>query len=418
MNNKTIFTIVLFTLIIISLGFIGQKTGMFSTIGEFQKSDCIFTQSGDTCTIELTLPEYRSVDSYNLDLSFDKHPGMEEFGRQIVQPFASGGDYYEEDDKQDPSKEEEIEHNWLYLYKIPSDWEDVDVLHIESKATNGYAKITNPQADAIVEITSGYISVPYTLSNIKVCTKSRSRDCGEIETRLVRWYNYDRYNEQKFALYNDEPFPVTEQDRIRIGGTSDLNKEFNMDITYIGDKQLSRISNIEDYDLKNNFVIYSLLTVDERWKGYVDASVDKPPEMIMSYKKAYYPSELTYGIKGYQAKHILDGVMDSNVTTDDISNDIQAYCQRNQGDARTCTFEIEFESATPGKMSVNAENPFIVVSTNNDQKTNYENIKFGEFVTGYVTDLREGDRNTLTTTGAIMVILFSIVALIIFWRKR
>ena len=248
MNNKTIFTIVLFTLIIISLGFIGQKTGMFSTIGEFQKSDCIFTQSGDTCTIELTLPEYRSVDSYNLDLSFDKHPGMEEFGRQIVQPFASGGDYYEEDDKQDPSKEEEIEHNWLYLYKIPSDWEDVDVLHIESKATNGYAKITNPQADAIVEITSGYISVPYTLSNIKVCTKSRSRDCGEIETRLVRWYNYDRYNEQKFALYNDEPFPVTEQDRIRIGGTSDLNKEFNMDITYIGDKQLSRISNIEDYD--------------------------------------------------------------------------------------------------------------------------------------------------------------------------
>ena len=109
---EKIFVIIVAVLVVVGVLW---GTGNFSIIGELgtQNPSCIIEDpQGGSCTINMTLPEYREAKSYTFDLEFESMAGpySEEV---IVAPYWTYAGY-EEWDNEDPSAEEGYGKYWVY----------------------------------------------------------------------------------------------------------------------------------------------------------------------------------------------------------------------------------------------------------------------------------------------------------------
>jgi len=397
-------------------------SGNFSVIGQYENDQsCLFNEvDGGLCEVELTLPEYRSLNSYNLDLSFEEFPSPIKYGEQTLSPFTHGGDYYEEDEEEEPTQEEELEHNWVYLYRIPSEWNDFGVLNLEAIAYDGYLKTTHYNADGDIRINTGYLAYPYTQTSMKVCNQERSSNCGLMETRLLRWYRDDRYGEQKFQLYNDISVDLLNYSSMSVGGSSDMNIEFREDVFKEGEIIVENIPTLDSFtNLKSEMAMFVHVQVGEDWKGDVDWSIQMPPVLTMSYKKLFYPTDVEYKIEGVSVIHNLVGEQSLNTTSDDLSQDILDYCERNFGNEDSCTLKLIFDSQTTGIMNINAENAQLKVISGKLVEQEEPVYEEESFITGLITKYNDyHEENGYVTSIAVLLILFTSITSFIVWRKR
>jgi hypothetical protein len=124
MKKESIFLFSFLGILVVAFAIYGLSS--FSVIGELgsQKPVCLFEdEMGGSCTINMTLPEYRELKSYTMDLEFSSIPGVYSTPTPITPYWTHKG--YEEWDKEDPTSEEGYGNYWVYLYRIPSSWEDI-----------------------------------------------------------------------------------------------------------------------------------------------------------------------------------------------------------------------------------------------------------------------------------------------------
>jgi len=354
-NNKGMKIIIT----ILLLGIIFFSIGTYSVIGSFdKKKECLFTDNNKLCELKLTMPENRELNNYNLKLSFSKQASNQIVNEQIINPFANGGDYYEEHNDAREAIGRSKEHNWIYLYRIPSNINlndyDVIILNNTIKTT---LKIRNDHANAFVKLNNGYLKYPYTNNNIIVCTEEHSRNCGDIKNRLVRWYESD--GDKQTSMYNLISAKIINKYFSKATNDEGVNKAITEN-NYLTTK--ININDLKNIDYEKT-ALFSTIKIYEDGYDYVDYKIEEPLKTTIGFTKSYYPKNVKYYVNNKEIG-VLEGEQKNNVTTKDLSDSINNNC-----DGTRCDVNITFESETPGIMYINGENSELkVIKSVSDKK--------------------------------------------------
>lgn len=402
-------------IIVLLLGLMFFVDYDFSTIGQFDNEvECVFNESnGGSCLLELELPQYRSVESYTLDFSFDKYAHPDEYGKQVVTPFSSVGDLYEEGNTDESSSYEDLEHNWIYLFRMPSEWEEseIEIVRMEAFSPNAYGLKRKPSSDIVLKMYNGHIEIPYIRTTAPICRESRTSDCPV--DMLFKWRD-DNSGERSFNFYNDLASEIISYNSLYLTSSKEVDMPTTIDLTKVSELNIRDISNIEDYtDLKSQLVFYNRIMVDEMEKGYTDYRITLPPTITLSYKKSFYPTNVEYGF-GSQMK-ILSGEQTDTITTQDLTQQIINECSR-QNNSDTCVLTLEITSESPGKIYVNNEVAKITVistGTNNEREDSKPNM-----ITAWVVGVQNNKEDIFLFGSLAVIILGSLIGAYFIYRGK
>jgi len=392
-------------------------TGSFSVIGELENSNSVCEindETGGECNFNLTLPLYREVTSYKMNLDFDDAPSV--YSDEIELTAFASVSGIEEDDKEDPTNEEELETNYVYFYRVPSSWPDEDIYSIRFKTeTTGTIKRTHTSADGELEINSRYINKPYLGSSISKCSTYSS--CSGI-VYLIENYPYKRSPYEMRFRINFDVYAPGDNDRFE---TRNLNELYSGKIFDSGEVLVSELNLLNITNLKTELLLLSHIEVYEHWKGYVDWSVIKPPKTYISYAKKLRPDnvDIKIGDTIFQS-----GIRDTNETiiTNDMTTIINEYCLR-ETSVKECVVPITIISDTGGKITFSGElaellarNDYIPeevidIPTISEESDN--------LITGYISDSFDFKNNPLQTSITLGVIfIFGLVVIYLILIKK
>lgn len=393
-KNFLIFGVVLFVAIIgILIG-----TGSMSTIGEFNKEQCLINSTTSSCEIKMTLPENRELDSYSLDLTFHKTEGV--YGTPIqLTPFTQGV-YYSYHDTDLTSSLEGEEILYLYLYKLPSDWKIEDIYSIKySMTTNGWVTQTLSNADIDIDPEFGVINFPYTSSSINVCTTS-TPPCI-IKTRT--YSDGDSYQ----YLYNEDDFESNIEYEDLSADTYDGVQTSGV-IEFTGTDTLSRY--MDTYNLtKDGFVMYSTLNVDEYKKGYTNWGLTLPPKVMMSYAGSLRPTDVQIFI-GETYVETIDGQIDG-VSLVSLKDHINNYCERTTSTER-CEVPIIFKSAENGGLIIIEDEKSVLKAQEVEGSSSSNGLTGAVTFVGNSFDYSGHPTQSYATAGILLVLIVGGVMLI------
>jgi hypothetical protein len=389
-------TIILMTILMIGVIFYG--TGLFSIIGEITSKPSCSLDTSNTCSIELSLPEYRELDSYTLDLSFKSVPG--DFGSSVqvsafsfVGPIESkyGTDYYTD---------------YFYVYRLPEQWIVDDVYAVKFDASSGgWVSKSRLSASINLDFKFGMIKIPYSSNTIL--------QCGEIcdtKTNIIRIYKSS--NEQRLNIYNTflmgkvvESLNTesAEYDDVGLGkklyGTSRREGVFVLE-------DMMKVYNINDV---SEFVLYSNMEIEqEGGKSYSSYSTTLPPTIMLSYAPKLRPTDVQIWI-GDERIDVVSGQPDST-TTKDLSMDINKYCERSST-TKKCIVPLTFKSSEKGIITIEKENVKILAQKEEPKGFSWSFIK-NSF------DFNNHPIQSYTTSGILLLLLILGIFMIPGGKKR
>jgi len=386
-------------------------TGTLSVIGQgiTTAEKCRLNESTLECTIPMTLPEYRELSSYTLDLVFFKVPG--DYVQETTASYAGYvGPLIEEDDKDLPSAEEELQTNYVYIYDIP--WSDENIYSIAMDVkTDGWVKNTNLDASVELDVQAGYITIPHSQDSVKLCG-----DSCDTSMNVVRHYVRDSTNEWKFYLYNTANVVRRASDGKDLDtDDSDYDALFGQVMSgtlhekgsFVLDEALDR------YDLtRDEFKMYVYLEADERLKGYTDWNLAVPPQVTLSYAKSLQPTNIDVYV-GNEFVETITGSPD-NATTMNLASAINNYCERNS-ETDECEVPITFKSDEGGVIVISNENA--------DLRAQEGGVDDGEnFITGAITfagdsfDFNEHPLQAFITV--VVLVTLAMTGLLIYQRRK
>ena len=415
-KNVLIYGVVL---IIVVLGVL-FSAGVLSVIGEFKGvTSCEINSSyGGSCDMELVLPNYREVVSYDMDLSFDSLPG-EYLERTKLNSFASASGVTE-GDKDEPTNEEDLDTHYVYFYRIPASWEDVYSLKLEAESSGSISK-SNDRADGSIDVSAGYISVPYTSSSISKCTSESS--CKGTNY-LIEYYDDEsssRPDEKRFRINWDERVPIRLLSEDLYADNS--YEQYSGALIYSGFIPVGVLNSVEIVDLEKELVLFSHIEVEEEWKGYVDWSVVTPPVLYVSYAKEYKPSNLQIKVGDIILQSIVGESVD--MTTIDMAVAINDYCDRTSFDKSVdeCSVPITFVSSSGGIINAVAEDATLIALGEDGNPV-------GNLLTGGVTfgedaidffgnsfDFSGSPVQAWVTSGVLFLLVIGIIMFVPFKKK-
>lgn len=378
-------------------------TGSLSVIGEGVSETCRINLTTNQCTVELTLPEYRSVHTYTLDLDFISVPGAFENKVQVT-PISGLGPLYEEDDNDESSSMQELESNYLYLYRLPSAWDVDDIYSVKMEAsTPGWISTSRTSSSVELSMYFRMVNKPYTLNTIQKCGENY-----DINTCIVRHYDRDYSrdpNEWKYYEYNLASLPTKSTG-------DDLDTDDRDYDPYYPNKWNGNLASSTSFILKDKMELYGItnaktemaimihMDADEREKGYTNFGMTVPPMVFMTYASELQPTNtvLQVGITQIQT---FTGQPD-NATTNDLANTINTYCStRAVGDK--CTVPLTFTSLEDGIIKVTAETGQLR-ATSQETGRSGGNLLTG-FAVGNSFDFEEHPIQAYTTVGILFLLV-------------
>ena len=347
MKPKTIYTILL-VLAIIGGVWLVQGTD-FSIIGQDQVSvDCRFT---DDCNFNLTLPNYRVVDSYTLDLTFTSVPGEVE-GLTTLTPVSNRGSFTDEwKDSSGTIRSQSL--LWFYFYRLPSSWdlENIYSVYVESEIS-GSARRTTDSSRFWAYNDIGFLTINHPSDTVQTCGDVSWRDapmCIIMNYRDRQWRNEWITNWNHISLFRNNYEP---RNWVITREAPELN--VNHDFVVIYESHILINEFMDKYNItSDNLLMVNLLEKQERPPRDVSSSFSLPPTVKVGYTQSVLPSNVQIFV-GDDLVQTISSTNNENYTTVDLASSINNYCDRTTT-VDECVVPITLRSLTDGRVKVHSE---------------------------------------------------------------
>ena len=339
-------TLVVVVVVVLAVSFI--RFDDFSIIGQREVSaNC---RMNEDCDFNLTLPSYRTLDSYTLDLSFSSVPGEVE-GFTTVQPVSNRGSYRDQWVTSSNVLREET-YYWFYFYRIPENWDldEIYSIYVESEVS-GSERRSSSTARFFAYNNVGFLTINQTSNTVQTCGDVRLRDYPMcvIQSFTDRWNGISEIRTWWVHI-------VWFSNDLRPG-------EYNANVENptIGNTNQFTI-NYEGYILINDFLEKHSITRDglmlvnmvektEFHPNLVTSSLSPPPTLRMGYTKSVKPSNVQLFV-GNELVQTIDEA--DNVTTVDLASYINNYCERDTS-VDDCVVPFTLKSSTDGVIKIHSE---------------------------------------------------------------
>ena len=355
----------------------------FSIIGQDQVSEkCRF--DGEDCKFNLTLPNYRTLDSYTLDMTFSTVPGEIE-GITTVSPVSNRGSFRDQWVTSTGLREET--YFWFYFYRIPSSWnlDEIYSVYIESEVS-GSERRTSTSARFFAFNQIGLLKINHPSNTVQTCGDVRWRDYPMcvIRSYTDRWNGISeiRTSWRNIVWFRNQHDPMYYDSRIE--NPDRVQKSFK--INYEGHILINDF--IKEHSLdKNQVLIVNMLEKNEMYPNSVSSSLAPPPVVRMGYTKSVMPSNVQIFV-GNELLQTINKV-NENMTTNDLATAINEYCRR-ETTTDDCVVPLTIKSATDGNIRIHTETgvlkamsfvedkqDVVVSDPVDDKKTNF---RFKDFI--------------------------------------
>lgn len=288
--------------------------------------DCVFPETGGTCTVNFVLPQDRSAALYQFQYEFTGAPSTVYSSRQTIQPIQT---INANDQSASADRFSDLQ---ISLFSMPPSWIDIYDVKVEStvQSTSSCSRSENAYVDN--EIYAPTFAYPYDVLNI--CTSSSF--CAS--NMIVNEYRDGDGDDRTAIIHSDlvaglrltscfgaSSTPTIDTNTQTVTGTFPAKDVFGTSTT-------------------KPFIVYKT-TVD----GGGSASIQSK-QVYVSYRKALYPTNVQYSI-GTKQIETLNGVQRTNATSLDVADQINDYCNRPLSKT-ACTVALVLKSSTGGSMWV------------------------------------------------------------------
>jgi len=323
--------------VILLLGLVLFGSSMMSIISDVEGSNpsCEIDIGGGSCDIYLSLPKQNEISQgYSFDVDFD-YVADENFSEPLLLSSFTDGHYVEVGTN-------DVEDYYLYLYRKPSNWQDVDSIKMTGGITNAYASTSNARVN--LRISGGYIKIPYPYNEINYCNEVQVENCDNRDSLLIREY--------------ESTPPITFVKEYNMQGV------FGNDVLYVSSSTGARTEDVvlngtnKDVEAfaKDDLVLYAYTLKDISY-GTATTRFEMPPTMFVSYKQAHYPTntKITIGDEEFVVDY--PGKITGRQYLPDMATQINNYCGRNDdiSSIRECIIPVRFTSEDAGVFTIVSE---------------------------------------------------------------
>lgn len=314
---------VVFGLIIVLIG----GGVLFSFIAE--EPDCVFPHGGGTCEYSLELPEGRSASIYALDLEFGSSPAVVYTDLKTLTSIDFRRAYEENRDRDEKDTYE------IYLFRVPSGPE-AESIKISATMSARAACTSGEYGDAGLYVYG--ITIPYPPNTIEYATRDDSRYHDEFDL-------YEQHSETRDGDETHSWKKATSLGSVEITDCKPGEDQNGVKTLTVEWKNLPPHNDTSE--------LAFLVVGDEADEGGAYVLTQEPTDVEVSFARAVYPSDVSYGI-GNTKIETFTGVQQDPVRTLDFAESVNRDCGRDR-DAGACTVSVVFESSTAGTLFVSEE---------------------------------------------------------------
>lgn len=330
--------ITLILLVLASLSLFMFSTGLMSIIDDSNgdvNPSCNMDIGGGECNLLLKVPTDLKLSQYSFDIEVNSIPDENFSSPVVLQPFTSGGPYYEDVSTRYQSPQE---FN-IYLYRQPADWVDVWQTNITlSMPVSTYIRTTDGRV--YFDLYGAYVPFDYPYNTVNVCQGGSYSDCFEDANK----------KEYLAKTYISTSGTREFSDRIGANAYSGLSLRDD-DGRFSTTMVASGIAPKVDFE---NPIISVLTNYEYRYNKPSSVSFPVPPKVELSYKQEHFVNNFQVMVGDKIIKQY-PGVSEGRIYLPDIADEINQYCYRDIGLGRECYVNIKFSSDDGGKVSIVSE---------------------------------------------------------------